>query len=57
MSEAATPMPQSNDNDPPPTDAIPFADLALAMGVDEDSLLQRLAAILSKREYVWRSGE
>lgn len=29
--------------------AIAFSDLALAMGVDEDELLQRLAGILSKR--------
>jgi hypothetical protein len=39
-----------NDNDQSPADAIPFTDLALAMGMDEDELLQRLAAILSKRE-------
>lgn len=39
-----------NDNRPAPADAIAFTDLALAMGVDEDTLLQRLAMILSKRE-------
>lgn len=42
--------PGANDNHQPPRDAIPFADLALAMGVDEDTLLQRLAAILHERE-------
>jgi len=42
-------MPQANDNDTPPSDAIPFSDLALAMGEDEDTLLQRFAAILRRR--------
>ncbi len=42
----------AHENDPPPPDAIPFADLALAMGVDEDTLLRRLAAILCKSEDV-----
>lgn len=41
-----------NDNGARPIDAIPFTDLALAMGMDEDTLLQRLAAILRKREDV-----
>jgi hypothetical protein len=39
----------ANDNDEPAADAIPFSDLALAIGVDEDTLLQRLAGILSRR--------
>ena len=39
-----------NDNDLPPPNAIAFSDLALAMQVDEDVLLQRLARILGKRE-------
>ena len=43
-------MSQANDNDAPPLDAISFSDLALALGVDEDTLLQRFAAILRKRE-------
>lgn len=43
-------MSQANDNDAPPSDPIPFSDLAAALGVDEDVLLQRFAAILRKRE-------
>ena len=39
-----------NDNQKPPENAIAFSDLALAMNVDEDTLLQRLAAILIKRD-------
>lgn len=39
----------SNDNDPP-SDAVSFTDLALALNIDEDILLERLAEILSKRE-------
>jgi hypothetical protein len=41
-----------NDNEPPPVNSISFTDLALAMQLDEDSLLQRFAAILSKRDIV-----
>jgi hypothetical protein len=39
-----------NDNDEPPVNAVAFTDLASAMGMDEDALLQRFAAILRKRE-------
>jgi hypothetical protein len=42
--------PGANDDDQPPPDAIAFTDLVLAAGVDEDTLLQRLAVVLSKRE-------
>ncbi len=42
-------MPRANDNNTAPSDAIPFSDLALAMGVDEETLLQRFAEILRKR--------
>lgn len=43
-------MSQANDNETPPSDPIQFSDLALAMGVDEDTLLQRFAEILRRRE-------
>lgn len=39
-----------NDNGQPSPNAIAFSDLALAMQVDEDVLLQRLAKILGKRD-------
>jgi hypothetical protein len=39
-----------NDNDQPSPNAIAFSDLALAMQVGEDVLLQRLAKILCKRD-------
>jgi hypothetical protein len=39
-----------NDNDQPSAQAITLTELASAMQVDEDALLQRLAAILTKRE-------
>ena len=41
-----------NDNGHPLTNAITLTDLAAAMQVDEDVLLQRLAAILGKRKDV-----
>ena len=37
-----------NDNDQPSPNAVAFSDLALAMQVDEDVLLQRLAKILCR---------
>lgn len=40
----------ANDDAPPPVSAIALADLARAAGMDEDDMLQRLAAILVKRE-------
>lgn len=43
-------MSEANDNAPPPLDAIPFSDLCAAMGEDEDTVLQRLAGILAKRD-------
>ena len=43
-------MKPTNDNEPPPSGAISFTDLAKAMGVDEDFLMRRLANILNKRE-------
>ena len=43
-------MPHINDNDRPNPNAIAFSDLALAMQVDEDVLLQRLAEILRERD-------
>lgn len=41
-----------NDNDEPPAVSIAFTDLAFGMGLDEDALLQRFAAILSRRDAV-----
>lgn len=38
-----------NDNDAP-VPAISFTDLAAGLGVDEDTLLERLAGILQRRE-------
>lgn len=43
-------MSTGNDNDKLPANAIPFAELAVAMQLDEDVLLRRLAKILRKRE-------
>lgn len=39
----------ANDNAEPPEDAISLTDLARLSGIDEDTLLQRLAGILSRR--------
>jgi hypothetical protein len=46
-SAAAAP---ANDDYQPPAKIVTVAELASAMEVDEDTLLQRLAAILSKRK-------
>jgi hypothetical protein len=39
-----------NDNNQPPSNAVTLTELASAMQLDEDVLLQRLATILHKRE-------
>jgi hypothetical protein len=49
LCEACSSTPHINDNDRP-SSAIAFSDLALAMQVNEDILLQRLAEILHKRD-------
>lgn len=46
MSKRTTP---ANDDATPPANAISLTDLAAMSGVDEDTLLQRLAGILNKR--------
>jgi hypothetical protein len=38
-----------NDNEQPPTNTVTLTELAVAMQVDEDALLKRLAEILCKR--------
>ena len=38
-----------NDNIRPPGDAVTIANLAAAIGADEDTVIQRIAAILSRR--------
>ena len=39
----------ANDNPSPDTKAISLSDLAAKSGIDEDTLLQRLAGILARR--------
>jgi hypothetical protein len=45
MSERAP----GNDNDAPPVTTVTIADLAAALGVDEDTILRRIAGVLDKR--------
>lgn len=40
----------ANSNEIPPAKAISVTDLAAAMGIDEDELLQRIAAVMLRRE-------
>lgn len=40
----------ANDDAEPPKDAISLTDLAAISGIDEDTLLRRLAGILAGRE-------
>ncbi len=40
----------ANDNDEPPVTTVTIGDLAAALGIDEEAVLQRIAGILSKRD-------
>ena len=53
--EASHPERPGNDNQPAPADSISLTDLAVALGEDEDDLLERLAGILVRRKV--RGGE
>lgn len=57
LCEICSPAHHTNDNDQPTQTPIAFSDLALALQVDEDVLLQRLAAILCKRDEVADSSD
>ena len=50
ISDVSSGTPAVNDNENPTRNAVTIADLAVAMQVDEETVLQRIAKILSERQ-------
>jgi uncharacterized protein YidB (DUF937 family) len=57
MSQDNTTKKRANDNLEPPVLTISLTDLAAQSGIDEDTLLQRFAAILNRRAQAKESND